>query len=351
MNHILARYLGKAVLFAIGATVLALLSFNFIAVLIEEAGELQGKYTFSKVIIFGLLKLPSQFVEYLPSSILIGSLVALGVLASNNEITVMRASGLSPQRILWHVAKPALLVMLAGILIAEFVSPKLLHLADAQKESLRRGSVLVGSGVWTRENQAFVRINKVLENGSLEHVIIFKHDNDYRLQSYIHAKRAVRDDGGWLLQDVSEIKLNMDGVGIYQREGLVWESELTLEMLKLIDLDPAYLSISELLGYANYLDKQGLESDIYWLRFWDKTMQPFVSLSLLFVSMVLVFGPMRQVSMGSRIFAGIVLGFSLSIVQDLLGQMGLVYHWSPLLMVLLPAGLISCVGMILLSRQ
>lgn len=59
----------------------------------------------------------------LPMAALIGCLVGLGTLASNSELTIMRAAGVSLSRIVWAVMKPMLVLMLAGILVGEYVAP------------------------------------------------------------------------------------------------------------------------------------------------------------------------------------------------------------------------------------
>lgn len=70
---------------------------------------------------------------------LIGCLIGLGTLASNSELTIMRAAGVSIGRIVWAVMKPMLVLMLAGILIGEYVAPLTENQAQADRALAQGG--------------------------------------------------------------------------------------------------------------------------------------------------------------------------------------------------------------------
>ena len=58
-----------------------------------------GNYTAADALLYVLLNLPEQAWQLLPIAALIGSLMGLGTLARGSEITVIRATGISPVRI------------------------------------------------------------------------------------------------------------------------------------------------------------------------------------------------------------------------------------------------------------
>ncbi len=75
----------------------------------------------------------------LPMAALIGCLVGLGTLASNSELTIMRAAGVSLSRIVWAVMKPMLVLMLAGILVGEYVAPWTENIAQSGRALAQGG--------------------------------------------------------------------------------------------------------------------------------------------------------------------------------------------------------------------
>jgi len=52
-----------------------------------------------------------------------------------------------------------------------------------------------------------------------------------------------------------------------------------------------------------------------------------------------VFGPLRESSVGMRIFTGLVIGVLFKFLQDLLAPVALVYGVPPLLAVIAPIGI------------
>ena len=76
-----------------------------------------------QVLKYMLLTTPKRIYEVIPVSALIGCLVGLGSMAGHSELVVMRAAGVSLSRIGWAVMKPALVMIIAGMLIGEYVTP------------------------------------------------------------------------------------------------------------------------------------------------------------------------------------------------------------------------------------
>jgi len=115
-------------------------------------------------------------------------------------------------------------------------------------------------------------------------------------------------------------------------------------------VEPDALSITGLWHYAGYLAAQGLDSGRYWLAFWTKLAQPLVTAALVLLAISFIFGPLRSVTLGQRIFTGVLVGFVFRIGQDLLGPSSLVFGFSPLLAVAVPALICLGIGLILLRR-
>ena len=116
-----------------------------------------------------LLTAPRRAYEMLPMAALIGCLIGLGTLASNSELTIMRAAGVSIGRIVWAVMKPMLVLMLAGILIGEYVAPLTENQAQADRALAQGGGAAQSSkrGMWHRQGQEYVHVNAVQPGGVL----------------------------------------------------------------------------------------------------------------------------------------------------------------------------------------
>jgi len=113
---------------------------------------------------------------------------------------------------------------------------------------------------------------------------------------------------------------------------------------------PESLPISGLWGYIHYLKDQGLNNGRYWLAFWVKVLQPVVTAALVLMAISFIFGPLRSVTLGQRVFTGVLVGFTFRIAQDLLGPSSLVFGFSPLFAVLVPTAICALAGFWLLRR-
>ncbi len=335
----LDRYIGSAVLFSILVVSLIILGLDVLFAFINELDSLQGNYGVFEALGYVLLTAPRRFYDMLPLAALIGCLVGLGTLASNSELTVMRAAGVSLARIITAVMKPLLALMLAGVLIGEYVAPYSENLAESRRAVAQSSGEAVSSsrGLWHREGNDFIHINAVQPNGVLHGVTRYRFDDQRDLLETSFARRATVQTDGWRVEDVESTLFQSDGrTETATSSEQNWDLELTPELLRVVVLDPDVLPMSGLWDYQQYLAEQGLNNSLYWLSFWKKLFQPLATIALVFVAISFIFGPLRSVTLGQRVFTGVLVGFSFQILQDLLGPSSLVFGFSPLIAVLLP---------------
>ncbi|MNO81525.1 Lipopolysaccharide export system permease protein LptG [compost metagenome] len=285
---------------------------------------------------------------------LIGCLVGLGSLASSSELTIMRAAGVSLSQIVWAVMKPMLVLMFAGILVGEYIVPWTETMAQSGRALAQSGEGAQSAkrGLWHRQGDEFIHINAVQPNGVLYGVTRYQFDAQHNLQSASFAKRATFQDKHWLLEDVTTTMLYPDQKRseVQARATEEWDVQLSPQLLNTVVMEPEALSISGLWQYIHYLADQGLSTNRYWLAFWTKVLQPLVTAALVLMAISFIFGPLRSVTLGQRIFTGVLVGFIFRIAQDLLGPASQVFNFPPLLAVLVPAGICALAGAWLLRR-
>src|SRR3989338_4475 len=129
----LDRYIGTIVFFAILAVLGIIVGLALLFAYIDELGDISASYGLLDAGLWVLLTIPRRTYEMLPMAALIGCLIGLGNLASSSELTIMRAAGVSIRRIVWAVMKPMLVIMLAGVLIGEYLAPWSENLAQASR--------------------------------------------------------------------------------------------------------------------------------------------------------------------------------------------------------------------------
>ncbi len=348
----LDRYIGSSVLMAILAVLGVILGLATLFAFIDEMSDISPTYGLTDVAWFVLLTAPRRLYDMLPMAALIGCLIGLGTLASNSELTIMRAAGVSVSRIVWAVMKPMLVLMVCGLLVGEYVAPVTEAKAQADR-SLAQGIGDAQSGrhgLWHREGEQFIHINTVQPAGLLYGVTRYTFDDQRHIKTASFAKKAQYGDGHWNLTDVATTVFHGDRTEVINSPSEQWNVTVTPQLLSTVIMAPESLSITGLWSYIHYLSDQGLRNSTYWLAFWTKILQPLVTAALVLMAISFIFGPLRSVTLGQRVFTGVLVGFTFRIVQDLLGPSSLVFGFPPLLAVVIPSLFCAVVGWWLLRR-
>ncbi len=349
----LNRYIGRTVAAAILLVLLVIVGIDLLASLIDELKEIRGDYSFTSVLAYVGLVAPGSLYKYLPFAALVGCLAGLGSLASSSELVVMRAAGVSTTKLVMAVVRPTLFITFVGLFIAEYIAPAAQQIAESQRAIALQKSASSHSrhGMWHREGSDFMHFNAVQPNGVLYGVSIYRFDDTRRLLSSTYASRANYLAGSWALEDVRQVKFGEGGAEQQTYSELDWDSDLSPELLNVLVLDPEDLSISGLWRYASYLKKQGLNAGDYELAFWNKLLQPVTILGMVFVAISFIFGPLRDVTMGFRIFVGVMVGIVFRTLQDILGPSSLVYGFDPIFASVCPIVICFAVGTLLMARR
>lgn len=329
-----------------------IVALDLISGLVDQLGNMKGDYDFAEAVTYVLLYIPSSIYDYVPLSALVGCLIGLGVLASSSELTVMRAAGVSNSRIVWIVFRPVLLVIVAGVLIGEFVAPYMDQYADSRRALAQGHSRALESekGLWNREGNEFMHFNAVLPNGKLYGITRYRFSDTGELLSASFVDSAIYQGGYWFEQEGRTTLFREESVETFTYENRRWETEMSPDLLNMLVLEPDELPMQRLHGYANYLEKQSLDASDYRLAYWHKVLQPLATLSLVVVAISFILGPLRQVTMGFRVFVGVLVGLVFQTSQKLLGPTSIILGFSPMYAVLTPILFCFFFGWLLLKR-
>ncbi|MCR8923292.1 LPS export ABC transporter permease LptG [Dasania sp. GY-MA-18] len=348
----LNRYVSQVVGSAILMVLLVIIGLDAIASIIDEMENIKAGYTFWAVLKFVLYSVPGDVYEFLPFAALVGSLAGLGALANNSELVVIRSAGVSTGRILWMVMRPALLITALGFLISEYVAPHTESIAKSERGIALRGDANVVSreGLWHREGNNYMHFDVVQPNGVLYGVNIYQYNDKRELLVATQAERAIYQQGHWLLEDIAESYFTDGQVATQRFASRQWQTDLSPELLSILVLDPLDLSVQGLWDYSRYLELQGLNNGSYLLAFWKKVLQPLSTLTLVLVAISFIFGPLREVTMGFRVFVGVLVGIVFRTTQDMLGPASLVYGFEPIYASGIPILICALFGVVLLRR-
>ena len=349
----ISSYISISVIGAIGLALLIIVTLDSVGSMIDGAGDVTKEYNFFQVLIYVALTMPGRIYEFLPTAALIGCLVGLGGLANNSELIVIRAAGVSILRIVWMVLRPILLLVLIGVMFGEYIVPHTEKYAESRRMLLTKGKVSQGSasGLWNKEGSEFTHIEAIFPGGELFGVTRYEFDDNHVLKKASFADKASFQNGTWVEEFGAATYFEANSTRVENFIQRIWATELSPELLNIASLPSESLSMRDLSKHSSYLNDQGQNASRYELDFWRKALQPFTIVGLILIASSFIFGPLRRVSMGYRIFAGVVVGIVFRISQDLLGPASIVFGFSPFIAVIFPAIICSLIGISLLRRS
>ena len=350
---IIERYIGRTVAVGILLALTVVLVLLTLLGFIDELDDVGvGRYGVLDAFVFALMSVPRYTFEAFPIAALIGSLLGLGAMANHSELTAMRAAGISVRRILLAILKTGLLLMAVVIVLGEWVAPAVQEHAQIRRAELQHGQVLLRSryGFWARDGQAFVNIRSILPGSTLRDIHIYEFNERRELEWVTHAAAADFVDDRWVLKDLRQTRIATDGVASRQLEQASWDSLLNPSLLRAVVVDPGLLSAWTLYHYLQFMRENGLDVPAYEVAFWAKVVAPLATLVMLFLGVPFVFGSLRTVSLGQRLFAGMLLGSVFFLLNRLLAYVAVVYHFNPLLAAALPAIAFLVAGAVFLRR-
>ena len=350
--NLLNRYIAQHIFAAVIMTLVVIVGLNTVSETIDQLGRLEAQYQVLQALQYVVTRLPAMIYNNIPFACLLGCLFGLGSLASNSELVVIRAAGVSILSIVFSVLKPVAIIMIFGLVLGQYIAPVTEQVAESRKALARygdRGFVTTG-GVWTREGNTFLHFSVVQPNGVLYGVSHFEFNSENQMTSAKYSDRATFQGSHWMLEGVVETVLSEDKADVLEHDVLRWESEITPELLSVVAMSPESLPMTGLWKYAQYLAEQGQNNGEYLMAFWKKVLQPLSTFGLVLVAISFVFGPLRSVTMGFRIFVGAIFGIAFQTSQDMLGPASLVFGVAPIYATLVPAIICIAIGSIMLSR-
>ena len=330
MYGILDRYVGKNMVFSVILVALCLTLFAGLISLIDALRYIgRGDIGFTFVLKYVCYKLPSLFSMFFPVSILIGGVVGLGLMAKKSELVILQSIGLSKLDICFSCIKSLLPVILVVLFISQTIAPQLDKYSEDQYYVHAKSNVsdisITSSGAWIKEGNTFVGITALLNRKTIAGVIRFEYEGN-KLKSFARAYSGdYMEDGKWLMKDVNVHEFTSSGIVKSHRDSEVWPLSINHERIEVLNDMQRELTIVQLYDYIKYIENNGVDASRFRLSLYNKVLSPVIMLIMLLLALSTVFGPLRSVNMGSRILAGIALGFSYYVLNQIVAPLSIVY--------------------------
>jgi len=338
---------------------LVLFMLTMLAAIINFVSEIHVTYTHEHytlwdAVVYTAMKIPGGMYDMFTVSVLLGALLGLGELASHNELTVLRAAGVSAARLGGAALCGGVLLAAVCVLIGEFVAPVTEQRAEDRRAELveSRANPLGAGGVWAKDNGAFVNVRSITSRDTVHGVYIYEVNAQRQLDAATFAGVGTFSGNGSLIHNVHGTLLMPDGRGsrVFNLRQSPWKTLLNPELISLFAVDTTSLSARGLYHYIGYMRDNHLDDRRYVAEFWQRIAKPVAVLAMLLLAMPFVFGPLRSSSTGQRLLIGMLIGIGFYVFNDIFMQAGIVFDLNPLISAWLPTLLLAATGIVAVRR-
>jgi lipopolysaccharide export system permease protein len=352
---ILDRYIGLELARSALLVVLILLPLFTLLDLVQQLNDVgTGNYTLVDALLYEVYLLPSYLLNLVPFTALLGTSIALGGLAHTNELTAMRAAGISIWRIALATLKSGALLIVLVIVIMEWVAPPLHQQAvRRQSTALSGGNILLEEhGFWIHHENRFINVRNIYKGRTPTDIHIFQFDpGTQQLTFYLHADRAEKTKKKrWLYKDVTIKTLAGRKITTRHEAEQARKSYLTEKQLRVLELPINSLSPSDLYQYLKYLLTSGQVTEKFEMVLWQKATLPIAVVVMMLCSFPFIFGSLRTTSAGKRIVLATITGFAFQLISQLMINLGIMLNISPAVSTLMPIAVFMLLGAVLMRR-
>lgn len=352
---LLERYIADSAaksLVMVSAGLTSLMSLLELVNQLRDVGR--GSYRLIDAIGYVLLTAPARALQLMPVSMLLASLFALGALASRNELTVMRAAGMSLRRIVTSVFKLAGVVVVLLFLAAQFVIPR----AEQRAQTVRLTRISSASiplrtenSFWVQGDREFLNVRNFASGNIPQDIDIYTFAESGQLATFIHAATAeVHPDATWLLRDVVQKRFDGGGVETQHLDSLAWRSFLRAQQVGLLILPPESMQPLGLFQYVRDLKRRNQPAGQYAQELWAKIDIPLAMAAMILIAVPFVLGPLRTHGTGQRTVIGALIGIVFTLVQQIASYLGELSNVHPAIMAMAPSLITIAIALYLFPR-
>ena len=233
--NVLTGYIVRDVLKGAFVAIILLLTLFNLFTFSDELPDMTEAYGLKEIFYFLVLLSPGIFCELVPASALLGSLFILGAMGNNRELIAMRAAGLSIFGIIRAVMLAGLVLVVASVLIGEFVVPITERMAKNLRLTAQHQQLQINSDydIWLREDKKFINVREIIDDHHLVNINIYELNEQQHLQQALHAESAVfLGNQQWELTNIKTSVISTQQMLANKQEHLIWLTSIAPNLLK-----------------------------------------------------------------------------------------------------------------------
>lgn len=355
---ILDRYIVKTLLFytlgVMGVWIGIYGLFNFIDE-IKFIG--QYNYTTLSAIIYVVADLPAVIYSHSSVIILLGCLLGMGHLAASSQLIVIRGCGVSIMQISKKAVNAALMFIFVVILLGEFAAPLSVQYAESFKAEAmgQKTAAMSQAGFWLKDDNTIIHVGKNFDGQVFGDVTLIQLGKTNQLDAIFHTDKALFDGNDLNFEKTKHYQFDQSDqfTKIQSKDMQKYNAKVSFDqtLIEALEKAPNELSSWELYKHIDFLKDNNLTSDTFEVELYKRLVKPITLVAMLLLSMLFIFGSLRDSSLGKKIFLGVIIALFFELSSRIGGAVSLRFEYDPLLSASVPSLLVLVVALFLLKRK
>ena len=298
-----------------------MLFLDFSVTLVMELENLADDNSFISIFNVVLYEQLHKGMQYLESSMLIGTLIALSIFNQQGNLVFLRSAGLSPLKIVLVSGIGPIILSLALIFFDETLFLDLSKKSKVMNQPTESAEVFQ----WEITEKNLIGLKRI-DNNQAQAIQIIEFNDKQRIASSSSFQEGKFDkDQLVILDSPTQQSFNFPASVLLSNNVLE-----TLSFFSLLNLKRTYQSEKDL---------QKIDSLIY-----ARMLLPVSIIAIIFLAGSLMFDSLRSGGVGRQIIIGISFGLIYDLIKDLSIASFLTYQWPILIAHLLPIMILIGIG-------
>jgi len=261
---------------------------------------------------------PIIVTQITPMALLLSVLYATGTLNRNNEITALKASGISTWRIILPLFFLGLVVTTLSFVLENKIVPRSYAIYSQIKEEKiestkkkNQKEIIKDVTLYGENYRIYYAESYYVKDKILYSLIILQNDEKGNLIARITADKAEWVKDKWILKNCAIYPLNKEGVmtgnSLFFKEKILKTPEKPRDFTK-SKYQTAFMSIFRLYKYIKKLSNNGYRPTSLLVDFYNKLSFPFINLIVVLLGISFALLPNKG---GALMYLGVALGVGL----------------------------------------
>ena len=352
------RYIAKTILsYTLVVMVVWLSIYSFFNFLSELNSVGNANYTILAAFQYIILQMPEVAYDQASALILLGCILGIGHLSSTGQLLIFRVSGESVLKITWLTVKNAMIFLFILIIVGEAFAPTLTQYAESERSVALGQTSFSGSqdGFWIRDGDNFINVENNVDGSIFDGITVIEVDKENKIKRIIRSDNGIFDGKTLNLNETDIFSVTSNNVyeNILLKERNSYNKNVAFDqdLIASLEKEPKDLSTYTIIKQIQFLTENKLRASVFEVELYNRMVKPLTLIAMILISMLFIFGSIRDITLGRKIFVGVSIGLSFELISRLGGALSLSFEFSPFLSSFTPSLLAIVIAIFILISK